>query len=132
MRILIPAVLLFAAAAGFGSITYSQDAGGSIVEWELIEGSYTSLVLRASEVPCDMEDPDWGFDVATVMPDEEGIFPTSMQLPAAFIVDTDKCIADNICVGQCLQGPFQWIPQGKLLSILTHVSHAVSAQPYVP
>jgi NAD-dependent dihydropyrimidine dehydrogenase PreA subunit len=113
MRILIPAVLLLAAAAVFGSITYSQDAGGSVLELEPIEGSYTSLVLRASETPCDGTDPDWGFDVTTVMPDEEGVFPTSVQLPAAFIVDKDKCIADNICVDQCPTGAISIDTDGK-------------------
>ncbi len=113
MRILIPAVVLFAAAAALGSVSFAQDAGGSVISWDPFEGSYSSLVLRASETPCDGEDPDWGSLVTTVFPDSEGTFPDSVQLPAAFIVDQDKCIADEICVDQCPTGAISIDTSGK-------------------
>ncbi len=113
MKALITAVLLLSAAAAFGSLTFSQDAGGSVIVWEPFEGNYESLVLRAADTEYDAEDPDWGTVVATVIPDEEGILPTSVQLPAAFIVDQSKCIADNICVNQCPTGAISIDTDGK-------------------
>ena len=113
MRALLTAVILLWTAAAFGSLTFSQDAGGSIVEWEPFEGDYGSLVLRASDTPYDGEDPDWGTIVAVIEPDSEGTFSSSVQLPAAFIVDRDKCISDEICVNQCPTGAISMDTDGK-------------------
>lgn len=113
MKILIPAVLVAVVSAAFASISFTQDAGGSILEWEPVEGSYSSLVIRASETPCGGEDPDWGVEITTVMPDEDGTFPSSVQLSAAFIVDKDKCISDNICVDQCPTDAISVDSEGK-------------------
>jgi len=113
MRTLVPALLAALVSLAFGSLEYSQDAGGSIITWEPVEGAYTSLVIRASDMACDLEDPDWGVIIAEVMPDEEGVFPASVQLPAAFIVDPDKCISDEICVAQCPTAAISLDSEGK-------------------
>lgn len=101
MKTLIPAVILVLVSTVAASLTFSQDAGGSVIQWDPLEGSYDSLVLRCSETPYDAGDPDWGIVLATVYPDSSGEFPTSVQIPAAFIVDPDKCIACGICINQC-------------------------------
>ncbi|MFO8183793.1 MAG: 4Fe-4S binding protein [Candidatus Aegiribacteria sp.] len=113
MRVLIPAVLLLSAAAVLGSLEFCQDTGGSMIEWEPFEGEYEMLVLRASDTEYDPEDPEWGVPLATVDPDAEGVFPLSVQLPAAFVVDPSKCIADNICVNQCPTGAISVDDDGK-------------------
>lgn len=113
MRALITAVLLISASAAFGSLTFSLGSGGGIVEWEPFEGEYQSLVLRASDTEYDAGDPDWGEVLATILPDEEGGFPSSVQLSAAFFVDRDKCISDGICVAQCPTGAISLDTEGK-------------------
>ena len=101
MKTLIPAVILVLVSTVTASLTFSQDAGGSVIQWDPLEGSYDSLVLRCSETAYDAEDPDWGVVLATVYPDSTGEFSTSVQIPAAFVVDPDKCIADGICINVC-------------------------------
>lgn len=101
MKTLIPALILVLVSTAAASITFSQDAGGSVIEWEPLEGSYESLVIRCSETVYDAEDADWGTVIATVYPDSSGEFPTSVQIPASFIVDPAKCIACAICINQC-------------------------------
>ena len=101
MKILIPAVLLSMVSIVFGSVTYSQDAGGSFLQWAPIESTYDSLVIRCSDTSYDTDDPDWGVIVATVHPDSTGAFPVSVQISASFVVDPEKCIACGICISQC-------------------------------
>lgn len=113
MRVLIPAVLLLSVATVLGSLEFSQDSGGSIIEWEPFEGEYETLLLRASDTEYDPEDPEWGFPLATVDPGPDGVFPLSVQLPAAFVVDPSKCIADNLCVNQCPTGAISVDAEGK-------------------
>jgi len=113
MRALITAVLLISASTGFCSLTFSQGSGGGIVEWEPFESEYRSLVLRASDTEYDAGDTDWGEVLATIVPDENGVFPSSVQLPAAFFVDRDRCISDGICVSQCPTGAITLDPEGK-------------------
>ncbi|NOQ22369.1 MAG: 4Fe-4S dicluster domain-containing protein [Candidatus Aegiribacteria sp.] len=101
MKTLIPAVILVLVSTVTASLTFSQDAGGSVIQWDPFEGSYDSLVLRCSETVYETEDPGWGIVLATVYPDSSGEFPASVQIPGAFIVDPDKCIACGICINQC-------------------------------
>ena len=101
MKTLLPVVILALVSTVTASLTFSQDAGGSVIQWDPLEGNYESLVLRCSETAYDAEDPDWGTALATVYPDSTGEFPTSVQIPPAFIVDPDKCIACAICISQC-------------------------------
>ena len=101
MRTLIPAFILILVSTVTASLTFSQDAGGSVIQWDQFEGSYDSLVLRCSETAYDVEDPDWGIILATIYPDSSGEFLTSVQISAAFIVNPDKCIACGICINQC-------------------------------
>lgn len=101
MKTLIPAVLLIMVSMVTGSITYSQDAGGSAIQWDPIEYTYESLVVRCSETAYEAEDPDWGVVLSTVYPDSSGEFSTSVQIPGAFVVDPEKCIACGVCVNRC-------------------------------
>jgi len=101
MKALIPTVLLIIVSMVFGSLTYSQDAGGSVLQWDPIESTFDSLIIRCSDTAYDTDDPDWGVAVATVHSDSTGEFPVSVQLPAAFVVDPEKCIACGICISQC-------------------------------
>ncbi len=101
MKTLIPAVILILVSTVTASLTFSQDAGGSVIQWDPVEGSFDSLVLRCSETAYETEDPDWGMVLATVYPDSSGEFPISVQIPAAYIVDPDECIACGICINQC-------------------------------
>ncbi|MCK4806541.1 MAG: 4Fe-4S binding protein [Candidatus Aegiribacteria sp.] len=101
MKTLIPSVILVLVSTITASITFSLDAIGSVIQWEQFEGSYDSLVLRCSETAYETEDPDWGVILATVYPDSSGVFPTSVQIQGAFIVDPDKCIACGICINRC-------------------------------
>lgn len=101
MKITIPAVLLTMVSMVAGSLIYSQDAGGSVIQWDPIESTYESLVIRCSETAYETEDPDWGVILATVYPDSIGGFPVSVQIPGAFFVDPEKCIACGICIDQC-------------------------------
>ena len=101
MKTLIPAVLLIMVSFASGSLTWLQDAGGSVIQWDPFELTYESLVIRCSETVYDAEDPDWGVVIATVYPDSSGEFPSSVQIPGAFVVDPGKCIACGICINQC-------------------------------
>ncbi len=101
MKALIPVVILVLVSSVGASLTFTLDAGGSVIEWEQFEGSFDSLVLRCSETEFEEGDPDWGVVLATVYPDSSGIFATSIQLPASFIVDPAGCIGCGICVDQC-------------------------------
>lgn len=100
MRTLIPLVALVLASAAVASLTFSQDAGGSVIQWDPFEGNYDSLVVRCSETAYE-EDPDWGIVIAAIYPDSTGEYPATVQIPGAFIVDPDKCIADGICINRC-------------------------------
>jgi ferredoxin len=101
MKALIPIILLTLVTMAFGSLTYSQESGGGLIEWDPVELSFESLVLRCAQIEYDAGDPDWGVPIATVNPDSSGEFPTSVSIPAAFVVDPDKCIACGICISQC-------------------------------
>jgi len=104
MKTLIPVVILVLVSTLTASLTFSQEESGSVIQWDTFEGSYDSLVLRCSDTAYDSEDTDWGIVLATVYPDSTGEFPTSVQIPAAFIVDPDKCITCGLCVNQCPTG----------------------------
>jgi ferredoxin len=101
MKALIPAVLLIMVSVVAGSLTYSQDAGGSVIQWDPIESSYESLIVRCSETAYEEENPDWGVILATVYPDSSEEFPASVQIPVSFVVDPDKCIACGVCISRC-------------------------------
>lgn len=101
MKVLIPAILLITVSMVAGSLSYSQDAGGSVIQWDPIEYTYESLIIRCSETVYETEDSDWGVILATVYPDSSGEFPVSVQIPGAFVVDPEKCIACGICINQC-------------------------------
>lgn len=101
MKVLIPVVLLIMVSIDYGSLTYSQDAGGSVIQWDPIESTYESLVIRCSEAAYEAEDPDWGVILATVYPDSGGEFSVSVQIPGAFVVDSEKCIACGVCINRC-------------------------------
>jgi len=101
MKTLIPAVILILVSTVTASLTFSQDAGGSVIQWEQFEGSFSSLVIRCSGTEYISEDSEWGVVLAIIYPDSNGVFPTSAQIPPAFIVDPGKCIACGICINQC-------------------------------
>jgi ferredoxin len=101
MKTLIPAVIFVLVSTVTASFTFSQDAVGSVIQWEQFEGSFDSLVIRCSETEYISEDPEWGIVLATMYPDSNGVFPTSVQIPGAFIVDSSKCIACGICINRC-------------------------------
>jgi len=101
MKILIPAVLLILVSLVFGSLTYSQDAGGSVIQWDPIVSAYENLVIRCSVEEYEEGDLDWGVVLSTVYPDSMGEFPVSVQIPASFVVDPEDCIACGICISQC-------------------------------
>lgn len=101
MKTLIPAVVLVLASAASASLAFSQDAGGSVIQWDPFEGIYDSLVVRCSETEYEEEDSDWGIIIATIYPDSTGEYTISVQIPGAFIVNPDKCIADGICISRC-------------------------------
>jgi len=104
MKTLMAVMLLLASSQLFGGMTYSQDASGGVLEWTPFEGTYENLVVRCDEMEYDAGDPDWGTVLATVFPDSSGEFPTSVEIPGAFVVDKDKCIACGLCIGECPVG----------------------------
>lgn len=101
MKTLIPAVMLILISTAAASLTFTLDAGGSIIQWDPFEGSYESLVIRCSQTEYESEDPDWGVVLATVYPDSTGEMPASVQVPGAFVVDPDKCVECGICANRC-------------------------------
>ncbi len=101
MKVIIPAVLLTMVSMVAGSLTFSQDSGGSVIQWDPIESTYESLIIRCSKTVCEEEEPDWGVVLATVYPDSSGGFPVSVQIPGAFVVDPEKCIACGVCINRC-------------------------------
>lgn len=101
MKKLIPAIMLLISTLAFGSLTYSQDVSGGVVDLDPIEDTYQSIVLRGAQSEFDGSDPDWGAVLAVVCPDSAGVFPTSVMIPGSFVVIPSGCIACGICVATC-------------------------------
>ncbi len=114
MKILTTAVFLFWTASAFASVVFTQNEDGGLLEWDAVEGDYESLVIRAGDTVYDPDDDArWGALVVTVKPDEDGIFPDSVQLSPSYIVDKSKCIADGLCVEACPTGAISVDADGK-------------------
>ncbi len=101
MRKLIPVIFLLLTSLAAGSVTYSQDANGGLIQWDPVEGDYLYLVLRGSQVEYDADDPDWGAVFATIYSDSAGVFPCSVMIPGAFIVEPSGCISCQLCIDAC-------------------------------
>lgn len=101
MKKLFPVISLILVSLVAGSVTYSQNATGGIIEWDPVDGNYQHLVLRGSQVEYDTGDPDWGAVFATVYPDSAGVFPGSVMIPGAFIVEPSGCISCQLCIAAC-------------------------------
>lgn len=104
MKKFIPVLFLILTSLAAGSITYSQNATGGLIQWDPVEGEYQHLVLRGSQVEYDADDPDWGAVFATIYSDSAGVFPGSVMIPGAFIVEPSGCISCQLCVAACPVG----------------------------
>ncbi len=104
MKKLIPVVILILTSLAAGSVVYSQDATGGLIQWDPVEGDYQHLVLRGSQAEYDADDPDWGAVFATSYSDSAGVFPCSVMIEGAFIVEPGGCISCQLCIGACPVG----------------------------
>ncbi len=101
MKILMP-VLCCLTAFALADIDFAPGLYGGTIQWTPIDGEYTEVVLIASNTEYDLADESAGVVVAVFEPDSSsGIFRSSYQLPAVFIVDPDGCISCQICVPAC-------------------------------
>ena len=101
MKILIPVIILILISLAAGSVVYSQDANGGLIQWDTVEGDYQHLVLRGSQAEYDVDDSDWGAVFATIYSDSTGVFPCSVMIPGAFIVEPGSCISCKLCIAAC-------------------------------
>jgi ferredoxin len=101
MKKFVPAILLILSFLAAGSVVYSQDANGGLIQWDPVEVDYQHLVLRGSQAEYDTDDPDWGAVFATIYSDSAGVFPCSVMIPGAFIVEPGGCISCQLCINAC-------------------------------
>ena len=101
MKKFVPVISLILVSLVAGSVTYSQDATGGIIEWDPVEGNYQHLVIRGSQTEYDADDSDWGAVFATVYSDSAGVFPGSVMITGAFIVEPSGCISCQLCIAAC-------------------------------
>jgi ferredoxin len=100
LRVIVVSVLLISGAAADMSFTPGSAAG--LLEWNPVEGQYEVLVLRVSDIEYDGDYLDWGALLGDIEKDAEtDEFPTSFEVPAAFIVKTEDCIGCALCVNTC-------------------------------
>ncbi len=99
MRNLAAAVVL--ASLALAGVTFTPGGFGGFAEWEPVEGEWEALVLRGSSEELDPEAEEWGAVLAVAYPDEEGVLPTSVEVPPSFVVRAAACISCQLCLSQC-------------------------------
>ena len=89
--------IFLVAAVPAMAIECDFDGDGVTITWDSVEGDYSHLEVWFS--PEEIEDS--GITVATVEPDESGVFPRTVTVPPAFVVSPEECIGCRLCVSQC-------------------------------
>lgn len=93
-------MLLFSLAAA--DMAFTPGSAEGVLEWDPVEGEFEALVLKVSDMEYDGDYLDWGALLADIEKNEEsGEFPTTFQVPAAFIVKPDDCMGCQLCISAC-------------------------------
>jgi len=93
-------MLLFSLAAA--DMVFTPGSSEGVLEWDPVEGEFEALIIKASDMEYDGDYMDWGALLVGIEKDTEtGEFPTTFQVPAAFIVKPDDCIGCQLCISAC-------------------------------